>query len=63
MIKNILNIHHDNPNVCLLIKKIIVVLSNFLLSKNEEVAISAFNLYSTLPRFYIFKQFFLKMQY
>lgn len=47
--------HLDNPNVNLLIKKIIAVLSNFLLSTNEEVVISAFNLYSVLPRFYIFK--------
>lgn len=53
MMKNILNIHCDNPNVLNLIKKIMAVLSNFLLSINEELAISAFNLYSALPRFYI----------
>lgn len=55
MSKNILdNTHSDIPNINLLIKKIIIVLSNLLLSKNEDVAISALNLYSVLPR-YLFK--------
>jgi len=41
----------DVPNIKLLIKKIVIVLANLLLSKNEDVAISALNVYSILPRF------------
>lgn len=59
MSKSILNMHNDIPNVKLLIKKIVTVLANLLLSKNEEVAILAFTLYSILPRF----QFLNKIKY
>lgn len=49
----------DIHNVNLLTKKIINVMANLLLSKNEEVVISAFTLYSILPRF----QFLNKIMY
>lgn len=51
--ENILNTHRDISNVNFLIKKIITVLPNLLLSKHEEVVISAFNVFTSLPRFYI----------
>lgn len=51
MSENILNIHNDIPNLKLFIKTMTNVLPNLLLSKNEEVVISAFNLYSILRRF------------
>lgn len=55
MSENLLNMHSDAPNIQILIKKIKTVLANLLLSKNEEVVISAFNLYSTLSRFILHK--------
>lgn len=55
MSEDILNMHTDTiPNIRLLVQKIMSVLANLLLSKNEEVVISAFNLYSKLPRLILF---------
>lgn len=51
--KTILDMHNYVTTVKLLIKKIIKVLPNLLLSKNDEVVILAFSLYSTLSRFFI----------
>lgn len=61
--ENILNMHNDVPNIKLLIKKIMSVLANLLLSKNEEVVISAFNLYSILSRYILHKKVVLKKIY
>lgn len=47
--------HSDFPNKSIFIKEIVHVLSNLLLSKNEEVAISAIDIYSILPRFLFFQ--------
>ncbi|XP_050058671.1 uncharacterized protein LOC114121425 isoform X2 [Aphis gossypii] len=46
---DILNMHSNIPKVKMLIKKIISVLANLLLSSNDGVVISALNLYSILP--------------
>lgn len=52
MSKFVLNLQCDNPNVKLLVKKIMTVLANLLLSKKEEVVMSAFELYSIIKRFF-----------
>ncbi|XP_060849678.1 uncharacterized protein LOC132928802 [Rhopalosiphum padi] len=46
---DILNMYSDIPKVKMLIKKIVSVLANLLLSNNDGVVISALNLYSILP--------------
>jgi hypothetical protein len=53
--KTILDMHSYVTTVKLLVKKIINVLPNLLLSKNNEVVILAFSLYSTLSRFFLCK--------
>eukprot|EP00102_Acyrthosiphon_pisum_P018644 XP_016655854.1 PREDICTED: uncharacterized protein LOC107882255 [Acyrthosiphon pisum] len=45
----LLNIHSNIPKVKMMIKKIVSVLANLLLSTNDGVVISALNLYSILP--------------
>jgi len=47
--------YSDIPKVKMLIKKIVSVLANLLLSNNDGVVISALNLYSILPRFLFLK--------
>jgi len=51
----LLNIHSNIPKVKMMIKKVVSVLANLLLSANDGVAISALNLYSILPRFLFLK--------
>ncbi|XP_025207484.1 uncharacterized protein LOC112603211 [Melanaphis sacchari] len=46
---DILSMHSNIPKVKMLINKIVSVLANLLLSTNDEVVISALNLYSILP--------------
>lgn len=46
----LLNMHSNIPKVKMLMKKIVSVLANLLLSTNDGVVISALNLYSILPR-------------
>jgi len=51
----LLNMHSNIPKVKMMIKKIVSVLANLLLSTNDGVVISALNLYSILPRFLCLK--------
>lgn len=51
----LLNMHSNIPKVKIMIKKVVSVLANLLLSANDGVAMSALNLYSILPRFLFLK--------
>ncbi|XP_050529605.1 uncharacterized protein LOC126899101 isoform X2 [Daktulosphaira vitifoliae] len=46
--KSILAFHSSNPNIHLLADKLLQVLINLLLSKNEEIALLAYNMYEIL---------------